>query len=128
MPRGAGAKKGNINASLHKIYLKKILNKDELKVFTSLYDDIAERHTLEARPADQMLLSVALIDFIRTMRGLQFEVDNPDADISDALERATRSLRNNLSEMGITGKYKTVDDATTSFSAVLTAIAKAGTP
>lgn len=115
--------KGNSNASLHKIYLKKILNKDELKLFNEMYQEIVEHYALEGRPADQMLLSMACMDYIRSFRGLEFEATHPGADVSDALERAQRSMRANLSEMGITGKYKGADAAGTSFSAVLATLA-----
>lgn len=122
----AGAKKGNLNATTHRVYLKKILNSQEQKIFMQMYDDIVEQYVLESRPVDQMLLSMALIDYIRALRGYLFESENPDTDMSDALERATRSMRNNLSEIGITGKYKTTDTMATSFSAVLSLIAKGG--
>lgn len=120
--------RGNTHAALHKIYLKKILSNDELKLFNVLFDEINEHYALQGRPADQLLLSMACMDYIRSMRGLEYQYSNPDADVSDALERTQRSLRANLSEMGITGKYKGADNTGTSFSAVLATLASMGNP
>lgn len=122
----AGAKRGNINATTHRVYLKQLLDKNEQKIFREMYEEIVESYVLESRPVDQMLLTMALIDYIRALRGYLYESQNPGEDISDALERATRSMRNNLSEMGITGKQRSVDNASTSFSSVLSMLASKG--
>ena len=118
-----GAKRGNINASLHKVYLKKLLDPDEQKIYNKLFKQIADAYNLDYRPADLMLLSVVLIDYIRAMRGFVYEAQHPSEDISDPIERALRSMRNNMSEMGITGKNKVIEDSTSSFSMLLAQIA-----
>lgn len=121
-PSGGG-KKGNMNASLHNVYYKHLLDRKEQKAFKLMYEEIVNAYSLESRPADLLLLSTALIDYIRAMRGYVYEYSNSSADISDALERAVRSMRNNLSEIGITGKNRQIDNATTSFSALLAQLA-----
>lgn len=125
-----GAKHGNIHAAIHNVYLKKLLDADEIKVYNALYSEVITNYGLDGRPVDQMLLSIAVMDYVRAMRGYLFEKTNKDADVSEAIERATRSLRNNLSEMGITGKYKTIDNAGASLSGIFALLTQqsGGTP
>lgn len=123
-----GAKANNINALIHRVYLKRLLSPDEIKVFNKMFKAMITAYSLEYRPADQMLLSTAVIDYVRAMRGYIFESQNPKEDISDALERATRSMRNNLAEAGITGKSKVLDDNSTNFTSVLAAIGLRASP
>lgn len=108
---------GNVNASIHNVYVKKLLSKDEIKVYNAIFKDIYEVYGLETRPADQLLLSMVCIDYVRTLRGYVTEATTTD-DVGDAIDRATRAIRNNLSEMGITGKQRPVNEATASLTAI----------
>lgn len=121
-----GAKHGNIHAAIHNVYLKKLLDADEIKVYNVMYSEIITNYGLDGRPVDQMLLSVAVMDYVRAMRGYIFEKTHPDDDVTESIERATRSMRNNLSEMGITGKYKTVDSAGASLSGIFALLSQGG--
>lgn len=108
---------GNVNASIHNVYVKKLLTKDEAKVYSAIFKEIYEVYGLETRPADQMLLSMVCIDYIRALRGYVAEATTTD-DVGDSIERAVRAIRNNLSEMGITGKQRPVNEATASLTSI----------
>ena len=108
---------GNINASIHNVYVKKLLDKNEVKVYNALFKEIYEVYGLETRPADQLLLSMVCIDYVRALRGYGVEATTND-DVGDSIDRAVRAIRNNLSEMGITGKQRPVNEATASLTSI----------
>lgn len=118
---------GNVNASIHNVYVKKLLNKDEVKVYNNLYKELYEVYALDSRPADQLLLSLVCIDYVRALRGYVAEATT-GADVGDAIDRAVRGIRNNLSEMGITGKQRPINEATASLTSIFSLLGGKTTP
>lgn len=110
---------GNINACVHKAYVKKLLDKNEQKLFSVLYEELYKEYALEGRPADQLLLSIVTMDTVRLFRAYVAEIQN-GADVSDVVSRISSEIRKNLNEMGVTGKTKVVETSTASLTSIFT--------
>ena len=90
----AGAPKGNLNGILHGAYVKRVLNEDELKVYTEFIEQLKTDFVLN-ESSDQVAAHLAGMSLVQYMRASRAGKDA-------AAELFARIIRNNLKDLKAT--------------------------
>ncbi|MCK4522189.1 MAG: hypothetical protein KAU20_06450 [Nanoarchaeota archaeon] len=104
------------------IYIKRLLDKTEKAIFQIWYKKLMQ-HFVEGQvdSATEMLIQIACLDFIRVLRSLSFERNNPNWKPRYAAE-LTNSLRRTLKSLGITPEQTAMTNLNKSLSDIFAEI------